>query len=313
TVHNKQSFLLTAHHNPDGDAIGSVLGLYALLKHLGKDVVFYNNTPYPQRFQFLANAQQVQTEISNEARFDASIICDCGELARTPNGFLKDRDRLGTLIVIDHHPTSGLEGDINLNDPEQPATASLIVRLAQRLNIPLKKDFAEALYVGILTDTGCFRYQKTRPQTFRDAATLLEAGVDPWTISSAIYESNPLAQQKLLALVLNTLDLRHNAQLAFLHVDPHMFDQTGGDSSMTDGFVNFARGIRGVEVAGFFRPIKQGWKVSLRSRGNVNLSEIAAHFGGGGHAQAAGAIMEMSLEQAKNQLTEALTQALAKN
>lgn len=298
TIHAAQRFLIAAHRGPDGDAVGSVLGLYATLEALGKDVTAYDSTPYPERFDFLPNLRAITTQLDPHTHFDVTILCDCGELARAPEGF-PARSQLGTFIVLDHHITSGLEGDINLNNPNSPATGLLILELAQRLQVPLLPAIAKSVYCALLSDTGGFRYQKTSPAALRAAAELLEAGVDPWEVSSGLFESNPLARQRLLALCLNTLDLRSNGQLAFLHVTEEMFHQTQSDPTMTDGFVNFGRGIKGVEVAAFLRPQAQGWKVSMRSRGRVNVSGVASHFGGGGHQQAAGTVLQGDLEQVK--------------
>ncbi|MCK6509286.1 DHH family phosphoesterase [Myxococcota bacterium] len=298
TIHAAQRLLIAAHRGPDGDAVGSALGLYATLQALGKDVTLYDSAPYPERFDFLPNLHALTTSLDPHAHFDATILCDCGELARAPEGF-PSRERLGTFIVLDHHITSGLEGDINLNNPNSPATGLLILELAQRLHVPLLPAIAKSVYCALLSDTGGFRYQKTSPAALRAAAELLEAGVDPWEVSSGLFESNPIERQRLLALCLHTLDLRNNGLIAFLHVTEEMFHQTNSDASMTDGFVNFGRGIKGVEVAAFLRPQPQGWKVSLRSRGRVNVSGVASHFGGGGHQQAAGTVIQGDLEQVK--------------
>jgi phosphoesterase RecJ-like protein len=307
TIQQGQRFLITAHQNPDGDAIGSVLGLYALLRALGKEVFAFNDTPYSDRFHFLPQAPIIQTQIPEDARFDVTILCDCGELSRAPKGMLTDRARMGRFIVLDHHLTSGLEGDINLNDINAPATGMLILQLAKRLHLPLSTPFLAApLYCALVSDTGGFRYQKTTPNALRAAAELLEAGVDPWEISSALYESNPLSRQRLLALVLPTLEIHQDGQIALLHTTEEMYQATGTSREDTDGFVNFARAIQGVEIAGFFHPVEDGWKVSLRSRGRANVSEAAASFGGGGHHQAAGAFFKGSLHDAKAAILAAL-------
>ncbi|MCB9639493.1 MAG: bifunctional oligoribonuclease/PAP phosphatase NrnA [Myxococcales bacterium] len=304
-IHQGQRFLIAAHRGPDGDAVGSVLGLYATLKELGKDVVPFNDGPYPERFDFLPNIEMVRSHIDPQEKFDVTILCDCGEISRAPDGF-PSREQLGTFIVLDHHLTSGLEGDINLNDPSSPATGLVIFELAQRLGVEITPAIAKSVYCALLSDTGGFRYQKTSPYALRAAAQLLEAGVDPWEISSGLFESNPIARQRLLALCLNTLDLRCGDQLAFLHVTEEMYQQSGGDEQMTDGFVNFGRGIKGVEVSAFLRPQKDGWKVSLRSRGRVNVSGVAANFGGGGHRQAAGTHLQGSLEEVKEAVLNSL-------
>jgi len=310
TIEQNQTFLLTAHAQPDGDAVGSVLSLYGVLKHLGKDVFVFNDTEYPEPYRFLAFSDQMQTEIPADRSFDVSILCDCGEVARAPEGFGLPKERQGTLIVLDHHLTSVCQGDINLNLPKEPAAAMLVYKLAKRLNIPISREIAINIYAALSTDTGNFRYQSTTPNTFRVAAELLEAGVDPWEVASEIYETNPPERQKLLALALNTIDIFYDGKLAFLTLTDEMYQQTGGHPEMTDGFINFARGIRGVEVAVLFRQEGPAWKLSFRSRGAVNVSAIAGQFGGGGHHNAAGVKLMGQLQTIKEDIHQAMIKVL---
>lgn len=307
-IHKGERFLVAAHREPDGDAVGSTTALCGVLSALGKEVVLFNDGPYPQQFLFLPYADKMVTDLSNEAPFDVSILCDCGEVSRAPEGFPTTPEQRGTFLVIDHHLTSRLEGDHNYNDPMAPAVGSLIYDLAQELKVTIDKAMATSMYCAILSDTGGFRYQKTTPKTFRVAAELLEAGVSPWEVASGLFESSPLQRQKLLARALDSLELRVNGSVAFMTITKQMCDEVGASASMTDGFINFGRGVSGVEVAVLFREEEEMWKVSFRSRGKVNVAAIAAPLGGGGHHNAAGAKFAGDLAHLKQMITEQVEQ-----
>lgn len=298
-IQKGQRFLIAAHRDPDGDAVGSTTALYGLLTALGKEVVLLNDAPYPQQFLFLPYTDQMQMAYPDDATFDVSILCDCGEVARAPEGFPTDPAVRGNFLVIDHHLTSNLEGDICFNDPSSPAVGLLIYDLAKELGVPLTKDIATCMYCAIVSDTGSFRYQKTSPATFRAAAELIEHGVCPWEVASGLFESNPIERQWLLARALKTLDLRAGGKVAFMTISQKMIEESGATAKMTDGFINFGRAVSGVEVAVLFREEDGFWKMSMRSRGRINVAAIAESLGGGGHHNAAGAKFSGDPEELK--------------
>ncbi len=307
-----QTFLLMGHRDPDGDSIGSVLALRLLLLHKKKSVTILADTPYPDHFQFLKGAHEVKTSLAENDTFDATILCDFGEVDRAPKN-IPPPARRGMLLVIDHHKTSGQEGTFNLNDPNAPAVGILIYKFAMTLNIPIDTEMAKALYTSILSDTGGFRYQKTTPETMNIAAHLLELGVKPWEISSHLYESNPIERQRLLALALQTLELHLDGQLAFITIEEKMYEQTGATYEMTDGFVNFARGIKGVEIAILLREQPDGCKLSIRSKGNFDASQLALQFGGGGHHNAAGASLTHDIKTTKKLIIQTTQKLLTQS
>lgn len=304
-IQGGQRFLLTGHRQPDGDSIGAVTGLYSVLRSLGKEAVIFNDAPLTENFEFLPYADKVQTNLGPDEKFDVTILCDCGSAERAPNGFPPPEQR-GTFVVIDHHQTSKMECDVGVNDPSAAAVGLLIYELALALGVTITRDIATSLYTAILSDTGSFRYDKTDPYVLRVAAALLETGIKPWEVSSALYESNSFERQKLLALALETLDLMADGKLATIFITGDMFAKTGAEPYMTDGFINFARGIRGVEVAVMFREQEGGWKLSFRSRGNINVADVAAQLGGGGHKNAAGVFLYGSLEEIKQSVCGSL-------
>lgn len=294
-IHRAQTFLVSGHRHPDGDSLGAITALCGMLQALGKQVVVFNDGPLPQQFSFLPCTSYLQTHILPNTKFDVTFLCDCGGPERAPVGFPSPEQR-GLLVVIDHHQISQEEGDLCINDPSAAAVGLLIYELGKALQVPLTREIAVSLYTALMSDTGSFRYDKTNAYVMRVAAELLEAGARPWEIASALYESSPLERQKLLALALDTLDVQVSGKLATITITKEMIDTTGAQADMTDGFINYARGIKGVEVAVMFREQRDGWKLSFRSRGKVDVAQIASRLGGGGHRNAAGVILQGTLD-----------------
>ncbi len=305
-----QRFLVTSHTSPDGDAIGSTLSMGLLLEQLGKDVVFYNRDAVPYNFQFLPGADRFVSDPGDEP-YDVTVILDCAEPGRIGEEF--PEDAWGeTVVVVDHHKTWDSEfADVYVRDVDAAATGELVFRLVLATGARLTLPIAEAIYCCVMTDTGSFRYSNTSRTTFRIAGELIEAGVEPWRMTSHIYESQPRERLDLLAMVLDTLELSHCGRLAFLRVENRMFDATGTGPELTDGFINYARSIRGVEVATQLREHGEDlWRVSFRSRGKVDVSELAAKFGGGGHYNAAGCMIEGTSDDIVEKLSQALVDLL---
>jgi phosphoesterase RecJ-like protein len=217
------------------------------------------------------------------------------------------------LLNLDHHITTEPFGDLNYVDPEAASVGVLAYKIIQGLGHPLSRDAAECIYASILADTGCFRYSSTDPECLRIAAELLERGVDPWEMTVRVYEQQPLARMKLLAEVLNTLEVAPGGKLATITITREMVARTGTHLDLTDGFINYARSIDGVEVAASFREPEDGsrsWRVSFRSRGNVDVSAIAQKFGGGGHKNAAGCAIEGDQAAVRARIAAEVAQAL---
>lgn len=304
TVQRGQRFLITAHPNPDGDAVGSMAAALLGLEALGRSAVAYNPDPVPQRFRFLAGTERFCTELDAGACFDTTLVLDCSdERLLGPGDGSLSRVSLGTVVVIDHHKTAGSYGDVIWRDPAAAAVGVMLFKLLEALGAPKTLGVAEALFCSLISDTGSFRYQNTDPEALRVAAVLIERGVDPWHISSKIYEERPRCELALLALVLQTLEISSDGLAACLVVTEQMLNATGATPDMIDGFINYARGVQGVEVAILLRPGPRGIRVSLRSRGRVDVSQIAERFGGGGHHNAAGcAVAASGLERVRADL-----------
>jgi len=298
-------FLLTTHENPDGDAIGSTLGLAHFLISLGKEVVVHTIDPVPELYSFLPLAETIRQDIPL-GQYDACFVLDVGEFRRAGSK-IAAATGIGTFINIDHHITCESFGTINLIDPEAAATGVLIYRILATSGHEINYNAALCLYVAILTDTGSFRYSNANQEAFVSAGELVSRGINAWYVSEKLYESQPKARLELLALALTHLTIADNGKIASLAVTCDMYEKTGSTAELTDGFVNYPRSIRGVEVALFFRELAPGkFKIGFRSKGKVNVAKLAALFGGGGHHNAAGCTLDGDLAAVKRTIYLAL-------
>lgn len=285
-IDNNEKFLIAAHENPDGDAIGSTLGLALALKEMGKDVIAFNADPVPEPMRFLPGSDLLCNNIPPNAHFPVAFVLDAGAVERTR---LPVEELCDTLINIDHHPHSDF-GDLCFVDTEASATAVLIYRLLTRLDSQISLDVAKALYLGLMSDTGSFRYSSANAEAFDVAGRLISAGIDPWETASNLYESYAPERMRLLGLVLPTLEVSSCGRYAFMFMERQHLVDSGAVEEHADGFVNYPRAVRGVEVALFFSEIKPNYyKVSMRSRGTIDVGALARELDGGGHHNAAGA------------------------
>ena len=300
TLRAGRRFLVASHVTPEGDTIGSQLAVCLALQDLGKSVVAYNADPIPRNIRFLPYAENIVTHIDPEATFDAAIVVDAADLSRVGPGFPAVLPRCGKLINVDHHKTNTGFGDLCFNDPNASATGEVVYRLLKAVPVTITHGIAVNLSVTILTDTGSFHYSNSTPEAFRIAAEMVSLGVRPWSVAERIYESNPAARMRLLARVLDTLEVSADGVIASIVVTREALAVTGCTADLTDGFINFPRSIEGVEVAIMIR--EEGpatCKVSFRSRGNIDVARIAAGFGGGGHRNAAGCQVDGALAEVK--------------
>jgi len=307
-IENNRSFLVVAHENPDGDAVGSTLGLANALREMGKEVVAFNIDGIPELMRFLPGSDQLVTRLVESDRFDVAFVLDAGALQRTR---IPVEKICRTLVNIDHHPHSEF-GDICYLDTSASATAVMIWRILEACNYRISLDVAKPLYLGILSDTGSFRYSSANEEAFSVAGKLLGMGLNAWDIASRLYESLAPERMRLLGLVLPTLEISSCGRYASVAMTEEMLTQVGASEEHTDGFVNYPRAIRGVEVALFFRQIGQDkYKISFRSRGLIDVGAIARSLGGGGHHNAAGANISGTLSEARAAVARLLNQQLS--
>lgn len=301
-IRTNRSFLVTTHENPDGDAVGSSLALAGYLKSLGKDVTVHFCDPVPDLYAFLPLSSEVEQKLPDRD-YDVCIVLDVGEFRRAGTQVNQCR-RIGKFINIDHHLTIDNFGTINFIDPRAAASGVLVYRIIKASGWQIDLPTALNIYTAIITDTGSFRYSNANPEAFSIAGEMIGVGVNAWDIAEKLYESQPRERLELLALALSTLTTSACGKFASIAVTLDMYEQTGTSAELTDGFINYPRSISGVEVAVFFREISKGFfKVGFRSKGKVDVSRLAAAFGGGGHHNAAGCNLHGDLTEVKARIS----------
>lgn len=286
-IYRYNSFLITSHVRLDGDALGSELALYQMLTNIGKEVVVYNQDDAPENYHFLPGSDTIVNKLPPLENYDAVFTLDCSELERIG----EEASRIGNMeriINIDHHISNKNFGNISFIDHQASSTAELLYKLISKMDIDITKDMATNLYAAILTDTGGFCYGNTNKDTLIAAGKLVGKGADPRWISENIYESNPYSKIRLLAKALETLSVDWDRKVGYMLVTKRDLEETGAGNEHTEGFVDIPRSIRGVEISILFTELSENQlKLSLRSKGKVNVERVASAFGGGGHINAA--------------------------
>jgi phosphoesterase RecJ-like protein len=304
----RKRFLLTSHARPDGDAVGSALACAQILRSLGKDadVVLSDGVPYIYRPLPYAD-QVVQGNLVN-GHYEAAIILECDSLARTRLEGLESK----FVINIDHHYSGKPFGHINWIDPEACATAEMIYRLGREAGVQITKEIATCLYTAVMTDTGSFRFAGTTARTFALAGELVRCGADPVQCAQNVYFANPTSKMRLLGAALSTL--HREGSLVWMHITRAQIDYCGAFDEDAEGLVNYAISIAGVQVAAFFRELPdKRYRVSLRSKGEVNVAEVAENFGGGGHHNASGCSLDGPLSVATERVLAQVRLQLARH
>ena len=301
-IRQGERFLLTTHENPDGDALGSLLAMHDILEALGKDSVMFlaaKEFPLPVEYRFLP-LEEVFHEPPADLADRVVIFLDCGNIDRMPVDFL--REGQNTVLNIDHHHDNTRFGTVNLVDVDASCTAEILYDLVGLLGVELTPEMANALYVGLITDTGNFMYENTDARSHRMAAALIEAGVDVNGTYRRLYEHAPLEKLKLVARALAGIERFEDGLLAITYISADDYRETGASEPLTEGIIDQLRTIDGTAIAAVVRDQADGGraahKVSLRSTdGRVDVSAIARKHGGGGHRRAAGFGTDLSYPQ----------------
>lgn len=295
--------LLASHTNPDGDAIGALLAMGLALEKLGCEIVLHNESSIPAVYRFLPAVERIQKQVQDPAHFDAAVILDCGSLSRIGSSAAAI-ETIPVIINIDHHTTNNRFGRYHLVDVNACATSEIVYRLIGAMGIAMDTSMATAIYTGILTDTGSFRFSNTNRESFAICEAMVASGVKPSAVAQHVYGTYSLGRIKLLNLALDSIEISNNGYLSIMTVTQEMLADTGTQPEDADGLINYARRIRDVKVAALIHELDNGqttekghkrFHVSLRSDGSVDVSRIATTFGGGGHAGAAGFSVESSL------------------
>jgi phosphoesterase RecJ-like protein len=298
----KDNFFIATHVNPEGDAIGSAVALSMALESQGKKTVVYDRDIVPEVCRFLPGHERFKNSTLDlqPSAFNL-ILLDCNSLERAG----VERLSFKYSAVIDHHETEENFGDIRWVEPEAAATGMMIFYLIKEIGLKITRDIAINLYSAIAVDTGTFRYSNTTAEVLRVGAELIEAGANPAYISNHFYETWAKERFALLIMALNTLEIRDG--IAITVVTKGMYKKTGTGSEDTESFSNFPRMMKDIKISAFFREIGNNyWKVSLRSRRDINVARIAALFEGGGHRNASGYKVKANLESAKKALLKAV-------
>ena len=300
-IKKAKDIIILTHNNPDGDAIGSSLAVYTVLKEMGKDVEVVI-PELPRLFKFLPNAEEVRKEGSKKV-YDLAISLDCATIKQL-NGWKGYFEDAKERIVIDHHSTNDMYGDINYVDLSAPACSQVLYTLLKYAGIEISQEVGTCLMTGMITDTGGFQYSGVSKETFEIAANLLTSGVNISKIYKRVFSTHTKGNFELKKLAMNRMEILEDGKVSFTYITKKDEENVSAEPGDYEGIVDEGRNLEGVEVAIFLHEIKEGegFKVSTRANEYVNVSDVCLMFGGGGHPRAAGASMQGTIEQIKEKL-----------
>ncbi|OGX15402.1 MAG: hypothetical protein A2166_04725 [Omnitrophica WOR_2 bacterium RBG_13_41_10] len=312
-IRRNKRFLITTHTSPEGDALGSQLAFYMLLKKMGKFALMVNEDIVPDEYNFLPGANKIQRVRKSLAKFkfDCFVTLDCSDLKRCGKASIFSINK--PVVNIDHHISNARFADVNCVDAKASSAAEIVYRLYKQLRIPLNKDIATCLYVGILTDSGSFHYSNTTSLTHKIASHLLKFGLDSAKIYKKIYQSIPFRDIQLLTRILPNLKVQFDGKVAWLGLEKSSLKNTKISIDLTEQILSFARNIKDVEVVVLFKEnlkTKNEIRVNFRSQGKIDVNKIAGFFGGGGHKTASGATVKGSLGQVSKKVLAKIKESL---
>lgn len=311
-IKTSQRILVASHAEPDGDCLGSLVAMGLALIKLDKTITLFNPSPIPAVYRFLPGVEHIVTQINAAEEYDLAIVLDCGDIIRVGEES-SIVTQIPIVVNIDHHVSNTGFGHVQLIDTDACATAEIVYRLIKALEIPFDKAIATSIYLGILTDTGSFRFSNTNPAAFAISKAMTDIGVEPHAVAQRVFGTYSLGRIKLLNMALNSIEISENGKLSLMTVNRSMLNATGTSTEDIDGLINYARRIEAVKVAALIHEIKNGagkftnmnrYHVSLRSDSTVDVAKIAGKFGGGGHTSAAGFQIESTLVSLKEKIIE---------
>jgi phosphoesterase RecJ-like protein len=306
-IRARQRFVLSSHSRPDGDSIGSQLAMAYALRALGKEATVVNADPAPPPLMAFPGVADIQICSRAEGDFDAAIIMECGDLERTGVSGL---DRF-FVINIDHHPGNTGYGRIDWFDAGAAACGEMVFDLVRALGVPLSLEIATHIYVAILTDTGSFHYSSISPRTFDICRECLEAGVDPVLVARNVYDSNNMGRLKLFGAVLSAMQIDATGRIAIVYLDHEMARAAGGTYEDTEGLINLPLTVKEIQAVVFFKQDEgDQYRVSMRSKGDIDIGAVAKSFGGGGHKNAAGCSVSGAIDALQKTFIEKIEEAI---
>lgn len=306
-IENKQRFGITTHIKPDGDGVGSSLGLCWLLKSLGKSAEVIVHGEIPPAYHSLPGADEIQHVEAVGKTYDAIFVIECSDLERPGIAGLEDQ----FTVNIDHHATSEHFGTINWIDSTASAVGEMIYNLCKAIGGRVTKEIAECVYMALVTDTGSFHFSNTTERTLKVASELVKAGVKPAVVSEAVYNNYPWSRIELMRQVLGTVRRDETGRIAFLRQTLRMRESAGAVDGDNNGFVNIPLSARDILAAVYMREVGPNeYRASLRSKGDINVAKVAEAFGGGGHRNAAGLRIEGDWDEKEAELVAAVREAV---
>ncbi|MDD5108059.1 MAG: bifunctional oligoribonuclease/PAP phosphatase NrnA [Candidatus Omnitrophica bacterium] len=308
------NFLITVHTSPEGDALGSELGFYYLIKKMGKKGVIINEDKLPYGYDFLPGNKFIRllNKSSKNTEFDCLVVLDCADLKRTGDVYRLNKDKK-PVLNIDHHISNRNFGDINWVDPNASSCSEMIYKLFKTLRQPIDYDAALVLYTGIMTDTGSFHYSNTSSFTFKAASELLKIGINPAWVYRNAYENMPISDMKLLVKLLPSIKFYCQGKVASFRISMELMKNKKPVIDLADQLLSFGRAIKGVEVVALFKENssdKFEVRVNLRSQGKVDVNKIASFFGGGGHKSAAGCTVNGKIQGIEKKVIAKIKESL---
>ncbi|MDD4898996.1 MAG: bifunctional oligoribonuclease/PAP phosphatase NrnA [Candidatus Omnitrophica bacterium] len=315
SLKKENNFLITSHVNLEGDALGSQIGLYYLLKAIGKRAVIVDDDTIPYGYEFLPEGKIIKRFRRGKTKidFDCLVILDCSDLRRA--GEVGKIDLKGKAVInIDHHISNEIFADVNWVEPDTSSASEMVYKLYKKMGVPFEKNSALALYVGILTDTGSFHYSNTSGATHRAAAELMECGLKVNAIYRQIYETIPFSDMKLLGNILPGIKRAFAGRVVWFELERKLWAGKKISFDLSEHILSFGRAIEGVEVVCLFKEnlgAKNEIRVNFRSHGRVDVNKIARIFGGGGHKTAAGATIHGRLPVVRSKVLSKVKAAVA--
>jgi phosphoesterase RecJ-like protein len=309
-IEKKQKFGITTHIKPDGDGVGSSLGLCWLLQSLGKSAEVLVHGDIPIAYRSLPGADQIRDVNSIDAKYDAIFVIECSDLERPGIHGLNNE----FTVNIDHHATSEHFGTINWIDSTASAVGEMIYNLCKAIGGKITREIAECVYMALVTDTGSFHFSNTTDRTLKVASELVKAGVKPAEVSEAVYNNYPWSRIELMRQVLDTVKRDESGQVASLRQTLKMREVAGAVDGDNNGFVNIPLSAREVLAVVYMREVgNDQYRVSLRSKGDINVARVAEKYGGGGHRNAAGLRVEGNWDEKETELIAAVREAVARS
>jgi phosphoesterase RecJ-like protein len=308
-LRRRQRFVITSHARPDGDAIGSSMAMAYALRVLGKDVRVVSRDAPPPPLMAFPGVADIEVVARVDDPGDAVIVMECGDVKRTGIDGLER----GFVVNIDHHPGNSMYGALNWLDLSAAACGEMVFELVGALGVPLSQEIATHVYVTILTDTGSFHYSHITPRTFEICRLCMEAGVSPPAVARSIFDSSSLGRLKVFGAVLNRMQLDPTGRIATLTIGEALLAETGATSEDTEGLINLPLTVKDILAVVFFKENGPGdWRISLRSKGDIDINVIAKEFSGGGHKNASGCSAHGTLDTLKPLFEQKITTAIEK-